>query len=85
MVLKDLDIAMSCNGIQQGAFHFGTGGVLGVQHAALGMAAFLGQIEFALPVAIRHFAFSEVCAEIDQLLNARRAFSHDGAHHVFPA
>jgi hypothetical protein len=82
VVLEHVDVGMEREGGEQRAFDFTPGHVLGVEDAALGMAALLAKIEL---LAVAGFALGERHAQLDQFLHPRRAFLDDAAHHVLVA
>ena len=58
---------------------------LRVENAALGMAAFLAEVQLARAVGAGNLALGEVHAQLDQLRNPRRAFLDDRADSRFLA
>ena len=80
VALEDADIRMRGDRLQQRAFDLPPGGILRVEHPALGMAALLAQIQFGRAVAGRDFAFVEVDAQVHQLLDPGRAFADHHPH-----
>ena len=85
MVLKNLDVRLARNGVQQRALDFATRHVLRVQNPPLGMAAFATKVELFAAVFTGRGAFGKFHAERDQLRDARRPFLDDRAHDVFLA
>ena len=84
MVFENLDVRLRGDRRQQRAFDLAAGHVFGVQNPALGMAAFLAQIQFACAVDA-DLALGKLHAQLDQLRDARRAFLDDRAHDLLLA
>jgi hypothetical protein len=82
VVFKNLDVGLGGDGGEQGPLDFAAGHVLGVEDAALGMAAFPPQIQLAFAV---DFALGELHPDFHQFGNARRPFLDDDADDVFVA
>ena len=85
VVLEDRDVRLVGHRRQQGALDFAAGDVLGVEDAALGMAALPAEVELARAVRTGYLALGEMHAQLDQLRNARRAILDDRAHGRFLA
>ena len=82
MVFENLDVRLRCDGGQQRPFDFPARDIFGVQNAAARVAAFFAEIEFACAVGRAGIAFAEAHAQLDQFLNAGRAFLHNGANDI---
>ena len=79
VVLKNLDIVLGMNRLNEGAFNLPTGEVVRVQNAAFGVPSFFSQIEFGTATAVK------IGSKIDQLTNPCRTFAAGDAHKVFVA
>ncbi len=77
MVLEDGDVGLPGGGLQQRPLNLASGDVFRMQDAALGMPAFLAQVELPPAVFARGFPFGKARAQFDQLGNARRPFLDD--------
>ena len=85
VVLEDRDVRLLGHRGQQGALDLAAGDVLGVEDAALGMAALSAEVQLARAVGAGNLALGKVHAQLDQLRNPRRAFLDDRADGRFLA
>ena len=85
VVLEDRDVRLLGDRRQQGPLDLAAGDVLGVENAALGMAALLAEVQFARAVGAGNLALGKLHAQLDQLRNPRRAFLDDRADGGFLA
>ncbi len=80
MAGEDGDVGIFGDGAQQGALDLAAGGVLGMEHAAAGVAALAGEVEFVRAGAVNVVALVEVDAQGDEFADARGSLADDDAH-----
>ncbi len=83
VILKNLNVRLLGNRVQQRALDLAARDVLCMQDSSLGMAAFLAEIEFVCAMGRGNFALGKFHAEFDQFLNPRRAFLNNRANDIF--
>ena len=82
VILEHGDIFVCADCGQQRAFDLAAGDVFGVQDAAFRVPSLPAKIEFAVTVTL---TFGELHAELDQFLDAGRAFLDNAAHDLLIA
>lgn len=85
MILEDVDVGFGGDGLEEGPFDLGAGGVLGVQDAPAGMPAFPREVETPSIGVGRVGILVETGAQFDEFGDPGGAFLKDGADDVLAA
>src|SRR5205814_6690575 len=82
VIFQKIDMRFASELAQQNVFDFFSSHIAYVKHPSLGMSSFAAKIEFAMT---GNFAFVELKAKLDQVLNSRRRFGHYRADDILVA